>query len=648
MNEGRVSFTDQFDFNTPSTANLNIPAAVGWKYAQDGGFPYLNINGTCCFGGNVQPGPTAVYREFTYDPSDVVTLIRGRHVLKFGGEIFFMQCDCTTWNNVNSGTFNYDGLYTAGGVGNDPGTGQPWTTESGVPYADFLLGISDYWQASYAPPFHARMKTPQIFAEDTMKLRPNLTLDAGLRWQGITGIEDTNGDMYSFDPTVMNPATNTLGAMWYASTHANGRTNLQKPVWNTFLPRVGFSYQMRPDLVIRGGYGLFAYGWSHDCCGGGDGSAYASSGTLPDSTNGAEPVSKLSDTGNTVYPGQSSSVNGAFILPTTNPAAFNGQSQVNTQYNTPISENEQWSLEVQQGLGANMVASIAYVGSHGRNLQFFTDINAVPASKLGPNDNPTGRPYPQFQNLGGPTYNAVSNYNSLQATITRRMSNGLAFSFNFTWSHFLSDQDSAGWGTRGGSSPWQNAYVPSANYGNSNFDVPRQFKGDVIYTLPFGQGQRFLHSNQFVDYAIGGWHISAIFIDQAGNPFTPVMANNQDFSQDGNQYPNVVGNPTGGTHGTLAEWFNVSAYASPGAGVFGNMRRNSVFGPGLNEINASLGKSFHIWHESSFLLRGDATNALNHPSFAQPDNNIGPGHTGAINGVTVGGRSMQLVAKVQF
>lgn len=658
LNEARISFTDQFDFDTPESENKNFPTTIGLQYAKANLFPNVAINGACCMGGNINasigtgdiiPGPDAVYREFTYDPSDVLSIIRGRHVLKFGGEVFMMQCNCTTWDNLNSGSFNFSGVYTAGGIGKDPATGNPWTTETGVPYADFLLGYSNSWQASYTPPFHARLKTPQAFVEDTMKLRPNLTIDAGLRWQGTTGIEDTNGDMYSFDPTVTNPASNNLGAMWYASTHANGRKTLQAAVWNTFLPRIGFSYQLRPNLVVRGGYGLFAYGWSHDSVGAGDGSAYSSSGSLADSTSGASPIVVLSSSGNTVYPGQSLSVDAAYIPPTTNPAAFNGQAQVYNKYHTPISTIEEWSLEVQRELGANTVVNLAYVGSHGYNLQFPTDINAVPESELSPTDLPSGRPYPQFQSLAGNIYNAVSNYNALQATINKRMSGGLAFGFNYTWSHFLDSQDSAGWGTRGGLATYQNAYVTAANYGNSNFDIADQLKGDVIYTLPFGEGQRFLNHNPWLDDAIGGWHASAIIIAEGGNPFTPLMSPSDSYEQasGASQFPNLVGNPNSGGH-TISSWFDTAAYASPGAGVFGDVHRNSLRGPGLYETNMSLGKSFHIWRESTMEFRADAANIFNHPSWAQPDSGIGPGHSGKISSYTVGGRTMQLLGKVVF
>ena len=647
LNEVRMSFTDQFDFDVPTSQNGNFPTSLGFQFAKGNVFPQIAINGVCCMGGNVNgqigtgdiiPGPDAVYREFTYDPSDVLTLIRGRHVLKFGGEVFVMECDCTVWNNLTSGEFNFNGEYTSSAGTN--------TSATGLGYADFLLGYSQAWSAYSAPAFHSRLETPQAFAEDTMKLRPNLTIDAGLRWQGTTGIHDQQGDIDVFDPTVMNPANNTLGAIWYATTHANGRTSLQAPVWNTFLPRVGFSYQWRSNTVIRGGFGLFAYGWSHDSNGGGDGAAFASTGSLSDSTQGALPVAQLSSNGSTVYQG-TLSANTAFIAPSTNPAAFNGQGQTFNPYHTPISTNEQWSLEVQRELGANMVVNLAYVGSHGYNLQFPTDYNAVPQSQLAPVD-AQFRPYPLFQSLGGAVYNAVSNYNALQATINKRLSNGLAFGVNYTWAHFLDSQDSAGWGSRGGNSTYQNAYVTSANYGNSNFDIAGQLKGNVIYTLPFGSGQKFLN-NQWADYVVGGWHASAIVLAMGGNPFTPQMSTNStyDLASGGSQFPNEIGNPNANGH-TIASWFNTAAYTTPGPGVFGTVHRNSLRGPGLYDTNMSLGKSFHVWRESSLLIRGDATNIWNHPSWSQPDASIGTGHVGKISGVTEGGRVLQLVAKMQF
>lgn len=295
-----------------------------------------------------------------------------------------------------------------------------------------------------------------------------------------------------------------------------------------------------------------------------------------------------------------------------------------------------------------MVVDLAYVGSRGSNLPYLTDLNQVPQALLGPNDS-TSRPYSVFQSITGVNAVGISNYNSLQAQFSRRMSHGLQFNFNYTWSHMLDDQDSSGWGSKQGNQPYQNAYVPAANYGASNFDIRNAFKWQAVYQLPFGVGRTFLNQGGLVDHVIGGWLLSATWVSQTGNPFTPTMAVNNSFSlsSNANQFPNLVGDPKVNTHG-INGWFNVNAFASPGAGVFGNMRRNSVYGPGLTQLNASLHKSFSITERIIAEFSASATNLPNHASFGQPDALIGAGHTATITSVTVSGRAMEFVGKIRF
>ncbi len=100
------------------------------------------------------------------------------------------------------------------------------------------------------------------------------------------------------------------------------------------------------------------------------------------------------------------------------------------------------------------------------------------------------------------------------------MTNGLALSFNYVWSHFLDDMDSSGWGSRAGPQDYQIANNPAANYSNSNFDVRHAFKGYAVYQLPFGRGARFLNNSTLLDEVVGGWQISGTVVLQTGNPFT--------------------------------------------------------------------------------------------------------------------------------
>ncbi|WP_263367904.1 carboxypeptidase regulatory-like domain-containing protein [Edaphobacter bradus] len=641
INEARFGFTDQLNYFTPFSINQGFPSKLGLKFAKADLFPNINVSGIY----GLASASNAVYKEFVFDPSDVVTLIRGRHVLHFGGEFLISRADSTAWGNLDSSTIGFNGNYTAAG------NGQAGT--SGTGYADFLLGYAQNWNAKLSPEYGARIKTPQAFVQDDIKLRPNLTVNLGLRWQGTTGWSEVKGNIASFDPTVTNPADGSLGAAWYANTKANGRSQLQAPVWSTFLPRVGVSYSLDPKTVLRGGFGLFAYTWSSDTYGNGLGNAFGINlSTYRDSTSGISPVVLLSSDGNTNYQGSAGHSINSLFHPRSGPDGYNGTGMSYNQYHTPVPKIYQYNFSVQREIGSSMVAQAAYVGSHGYNLNFGVDINQVPESKLASNDalpGPTNaRPYPLFQGLGGSTNNAISNYNSLQLSFEKRMSRGLNATANYTWSHFLDDQDSAGWGSSVGSTHYQRAYCVSCNYGPSNFDIRHMFNVTAIYQLPFGKNGLFLNHNSVVDAVVGGWQLSTIARVNTGTPFTPTMQSNTgSYAQAGDWYPNQVGDPHLANPGR-AEWFNVSAFAQPANGTFGNIRRNSLRGPGYSIMNLSLEKSFSISEKAKLQIRADAQNFLNHASLGNPNATIGNGGAGTINGTTTGSRHIQLFARVSF
>jgi hypothetical protein len=234
-------------------------------------------------------------------------------------------------------------------------------------------------------------------------------------------------------------------------------------------------------------------------------------------------------------------------------------------------------------------------------------------------------------------------------SVTQRFQSGLTFNFNYTWAHMLSNQESSAQGQQAGTITYQRAYDPDANYGNSNFDVRHAFKGYTVYELPFGRGRAHFNQNRFADAVIGGWRLSGSVVAQSGSPFTPIMAVNNSFSLSTNNswFPNVVGNPKL-DNPTIARWFDTSAFAAPAPGTFGNMGRNILNGPGLFTMNASLAKTFTIREGFFFDLTGNATNALNHPSFGQPDRLIGPGRVGNITSTRVPSRQIEIVFKLRF
>lgn len=669
INEARIGFTDQLNYFVPYTLGLGWSAKLKMPLLKTDNFPNVGISNFYGLGSSTN----AVYKEMVFDPSDVVTMIKGRHVLHFGGEFLINRADSTAWGNINAGSVSFAGNYTSAGGGSTK-------AYDGLSYADFLLGQTQSWSAAITPEYGGRWKTPQLFVQDDFKVRPNLTVNLGVRYEIETGWKEVKGNMTVFDPAVinMNTTTSTIGTsppgsiiqggMWYGFLGQNGRTSLQRPKYNIVLPRVGFSWQVNNSMVLRGGIGVYASTWSEDTYGGGLGNAFGQSGNYGDTTNGICPVVEVGADGSapdTTDPGcgsgtyNPSSINSKFLNSPTTPWARNGSSVTFNQYDTPVPKNYQWSLAVEREFLRDWAGSVAYVGNRGTGLNFPVNINQVPKNLLGPNAK-ANQPYPLFNGINGSTNNAISNYHALQAVLTKRMSNGLQFSTNYTWSHFLDEQDSSGWGSRGGWQNYQNAYAPRENYSQSNFDIRHMFKGYVVYELPFGRGRQFMSHNIIADEVIGGWETGFTFVAQTGNPVSITTGNNNSSNnQSGSytQFANLVGNykttdpVTGNAYHSLKEWYNLNAFAVPAPYTYGTFRRNIVTGPHLVNFNFSMGKVFDVWPERNvkFEMRGMATNIFNHPNFGQPGNNgIGQGQSAQIHSVTVGGRVWELYGRISF
>ncbi len=658
VNEFRFGYTRQSNVFLPASINRNIPQALGWNYAEANIAPSIFINGTCC--SNLNAGTSAIYIENSFEPSDVVTLIRGKHILKFGGEVLMFQDNSTPWGNVNAGGFTFSGVFTQ----STPNSGV-----GGLGYADFLLGYVQRWNASNTPIVGFRQKSPQVFIQDDWKLTPKLTVNLGLRYQIQGAWSEVHNRLGVFDPNLLNPATNTLGAMRFGG-------NLEAPDYKVFLPRVGFAYSPRSNTVVRGGFGIYAYGWSVDTyVGGAEGFGSDSRGSLNSNTN---PVFILS---------QANYANLNYVGPSRSPSAYNGQDVNYVPYHTPVARNYQYNFSIQQQFGGGTMIQAAYVGSHGTNLSFPVDINQVPANRLAqsaavsstPGAQQAFRPYPQFTQINGNTFNALSWYNSAQFTFAKRMSRGLQFDANYTWSRLLDEQDSSGWGSRDGGQVYQDANNPRANYGPSNFDIPHMFKGDLTYQLPFGKGRTFMNRSGVLDAVLGGWQVSTIFVFETGRPFTFVVgtANSSGSLTNNNPYytyPNVIGDPNVANQTTSA-WYNGCtvtaqrnipsgctnpAFSIPAPGAFGNSGRNTFRGPGIEDVDFSIGKNFAIplpRETGDLQIRFDAVNGLNHANYDLPNGQVGTGGAGQINSLTnnynsnlnpFGSRRLQLGARFSF
>jgi len=290
---------------------------------------------------------------------------------------------------------------------------------------------------------------------------------------------------------------------------------------------------------------------------------------------------------------------------------------VDMRSHTPYYQH--WNFGIEQQSTASLVLSVAYAGSKGTHLQVVTDQNQVPYP--GPGDVQSRRPYPTFGTFTAIQNRGNSNYHSLQMKADKRLSRGLLFLSAFTWSKAINDLPEICC-----ASPWpQNSYDLNAERGLSSFHTKHRQVNSVLYQIPFGKGRRFLHDAKGpVQWIAGGWQINSIDTFQTGSPFTATMQTNTLNVGSGTQWPNrlasgKLSNPT------INQWFDPTAFAAPGAYIFGNEGRNILYGPPTRQVDMSFFKSVAFSADGARRLqfRAEMFNILNTPQFNNPNAQIG-------------------------
>jgi hypothetical protein len=672
VNEARFSFNREADYYAQASLNVGVKALIGLQYLTSDVLPSINISGT---GGNgtISPNTEALFIQNSFLAGDSLTWMKGKHILHFGGEVLMEQDNSTPWGGINGATLGFSGQYT---------TSNAAVSETG--YTDFLLGDVQSWNTNTTPKHYMRANNPSFYAQDDIKLRPNLTINLGVRSETHGGSWEKYNNAGGFDPTLADPLgsslvyngitypTNPLGSIWFAGLGgAHRNSNATK---TAVMPRFGFAWQPTDKWVVRGGLGQYASLWSEDTVGGpmgfGTGFVGGQAGTA------TTPVVQLSGSGSNlpILSGAAARNPLSYILPIVGGVPTPQGSGVIpfTPYNLPIQNGWQWMGGVQYRLPGNMVAEGQYVGAHWENMMFLADINQLSVGNLGKGQ--AARPYPQFSGIGvgsggsrTGTYNGISNYESASFMLHKPMSYGVALEVAYTWSLLKDDMDDSGWGEQFGDAYYQDAYNPAANYAKSNLNRPNVLKGTVLYKVPLGKGHQYL-SSDIGDAVLGGWEASGDYIAESGTPFTVTMDDpNLDGdlagsgAPDGNSeaawYPNLSGKP--GSGGNINSWFNQLAYTSPAANTFGTNPRNSLIGPGMVWFDFSLAKSlsFPGWEQGKLQIRMDANNIFNHPAFSLPNSTLShvallsgnpSASVGAITGTDGGGRTIMLSGRFSF
>ena len=465
-----------------------------------------------------------------------------------------------------------------------------------------------------------------LYVQDDWRLKPNLTLNLGLRWDLYTPFTAANGDFANFDPK--------LGLLISPNLPGVQKSNATLGVtddYTDFAPRVGFEYEFKPGMVFRGGYGIGYYP-GNDASGAlmrnAPGTFNFGCGNTTYTTAGACTGAYQAADGSGYNMDGSMPVPVVNVALATDPANYAGTTILGTAFNYRNPFLQQYSVNVENDFAGNVV-TIAYVGNHGNRLV----LNATNQNQLPfPIADGGTYPYPDLPGVGIQLRSTVmrSNYNSLQVSVQRRIRNGLAGNVNYTWSHNTTnaqviDEGQAVGNCVGpchvdngfGQAVTYNSYY-QYDYGNADIDTRNRLALTMIYDLPFGKT-----TTGPMGLLVKGWSANAIYYAQTGIPFT--VQNNNGLTSGiglGNDRPNVVASTQPGFHKNINQWFDTSRFKLQAQGLLGNEERNQVYGPGAQALAFSVFKSFPIHEAVNLQFRAESFNLFNTPTFGQPGANI--------------------------
>jgi hypothetical protein len=662
---------------------FGIPAQFGIQgvpqVTNNGGLPPITIDGLTHIGvGNYTPTLQYVY---SIEGADAVTKVFRSHTFKAGFQIDDLEGDISQ-PPQGRGDFNFTGQYTdIPNKGSDlTGIGDLLLTpiKSTVGGVDDVGGMSSFSGSNIAATDDHRWYWGAFFQDD-WKATPNLTLNLGLRWDYFTPYAETAGRQANFIPTGGNGAPGTyyiskqgcqvprsaafdaLLAASNISLDCVSSMTLGNAQNTNFAPRAGFAYRITSSLVVRGGFGT-AYGALGNLGYGGTLGTnypfvYVTSVPSPDSQH---PII-LSN-------GQPATMEQAFTtINLGNPTVNNGKNLnlYGRQYDFQTPYIETQNLTVQDQFTKHDAVQVGYVGTEGRHLDNLGYDNSN-TEILPPGVNPQSYiPFPSFaRNATYETTNAVSSYNSMQATYEHQTSYGLYLLANYTFSKCMSDQHTEASQNQQYRAEWLPGFGIGRDYALCDTDAASIVHIAGTYELPFGRGHLFMNNaNRAVDTILGGWIVNGIYSYQGGQPFTvpcPVST-----TSDFGCFAGVV--PGQGLYAgphNATQWLNPAAFAQPplataiGQADYSPLGggQQQVRGPGFDNLDSSVLKNFLITESVHLQFRAEAFNTTNTPPFGQPTSQLNFTDLTAFSAITStknsnenqGARTLQFALKLFY
>jgi len=606
INEVRFGYTRYTTSFSSVNANWN-PADYGLNFGTGKlglpEFDFTDIENLGAIGYSVPRGRTSQ----SFQILDNFTWIAGKHTWKFGGE--FRRAAISNFNdNLERGIFQFTaGVCTFTGnlcTLNGQPNGPPNPNYDAVVDAlsDFYTGgmedLSNCCTSVSVDTGNTHRDTFNngfsFFAQDDYRLAPTFTLNFGLRWEYFGPLSEAHNLLSNY-----NPADGTLDML--------GTGGLSKSLYkrdlHDFGPRVGFAWNVHPNTVVRGGYGIYYDYVPQDIFI----ANYTTSAGVATNPVGPQAVLPMNFSANPFI-----GVDPANPIMTVATSGPYDMFAVPESFHTPYVQN--YNFNAQQALGSRASFEIGYVGSKGTKLVRLTDLN-----EFGTN--------PNFYQIDELAPLSFSNYNSLQSTL--RLSNNHRVSGFVTYNFSKSlDDASDGIDFAPGAAFPQDPSNLKAEHGPSTFDTKHRFTGAVNYDVP-----AFHAAGKFGS----GWQLNWITSLQSGRPIPIETATDtfEPYNVYYNQRPNVVP----GVNPIMPHWTPATGYLNPLAfsqppgpsatlpyGTPGDLGRNSIYGPGYRNLDFSITKNTPMTERLNLQLRAEFFNILNHPNFAQPDHVLTPGY----------------------
>jgi hypothetical protein len=615
INEFRMGLTRTKDSELSAYSGTNWAASFGIPGTTNDpsleGFPKFSITGFEGLGDSTSNPIRYVVNNFDY--SDGITWIKGRHTVRFGGDVLRVQYYQPTNSNFN-GTLTFNAKMTGDGI------------------ADFELGFPSSTSRKIGTVTNHIFSTNYAgYAQDDFKMHPNLTLNFGLRYEIQMPPYEQAGQLTNFVPsfgqvimagskTVPNLAATlaSVGLTNYVGLSSNYGLPfaLVYPNYDNVAPRVGLAWRPFGNgrTVIRTGYGVFYTG-------------SRLSAMRTDLTGGFPYSLSQSFTGSTSNPS---------LLTLANPfpdslAKVSGTTTASGwELHAPSPYLESWNFTVEREIGKGVAIEASYQGSKGTHLGRKYDVNQelrTPSS--------TTRPYGGYGDIEYYSFGENSSYNAGTITVRKRFEHGLFFRANFTHGKSIDENSGLNYAGSGGYQGAQNSLDVNAERGLSDFDMRNVFSMNFAYLLPLR------------GVLVRGWQLAGSGMIHSGQPFTPQYSSPSIDLAEATRPDRLLNGSVPNPSATM--WFNLSAFQSvpDSAYRFGNSGRNILAGPGSVAINLSLSKQFRIGERARAQFRWETFNTTNHTNFQLPADTLDKSNAGSITSAGAA-RVMQIGLRCQF